>query len=148
MSIQREEGVLKNHVEIVSQNNHASKMIEEHEKSNKVITITPPDTNSGFQESDTAGRDGCTERSHVPSDAAAAITPATSSDLTFLDSIMTDISAFDSSYPFLGLDSLDVTPDSYSDSTLSPIGSSGTADDGGTNTVMTFLGKFQLIILS
>lgn len=148
VSLRREEGVPKNHGEIISQKDDASKATPEHEKSSKVITFTPPDTDTGFQESDPVGQEGCTVRSQVPSNTVTAITPATSSDLTFLDSIMSDISAYDSSYPILGLEALDATTDSYSDDILSPIGSSGTravADDGGTNTG-TFPGKVHLIL--
>lgn len=125
----------------------ASKTALEHKKSSKTITITPPDSGTGFQESDPVDQEGCIVRSHVPSNTVTVITPAPSSDLTFLDSIMSDIPAYDSSYPILDLDTLDVTTDSYSDDTFSPIGSSGsraTVCSDGTNTG-TFPGKFHHI---
>jgi hypothetical protein len=94
------------------------------------------------------GQEGCRVRSHVPSNTVTVITPPTSSDLTFLDSIISDISAYDSDYPILDLDTLDVTADSCSDDTLSPSGSPvtrATVGDDGMNTG-TFAGKVHLIL--
>ena len=146
--MQREEGVPKNHGATIPQKDDASKATSEHEKSGKGITLTPPDTHTGFQESDSVGQGGCTVRSYVSSNTVTAITPATSSDLTFLDSMLSDVSTYDSSYPILDIDALDVSTDPYPDDTLSPIGSSGTratADDDSTNTG-AFPGKAHSIL--
>jgi hypothetical protein len=145
---QRQEGVPKNHGAIIFQRDLASKTASDHDNSSRTITITPPDSDSGFQESDPVGQEGCRVRSDVPSNTVTVITPPTSSDLTFLDSIISDISAYDSDYPILDLDTLDVTADSCSDDTLSSSGSPGTratVGDNGMNTG-TFAGKIHLIL--
>jgi hypothetical protein len=148
VSSQRQEGLPKNHGEIISQRDFASKTASEHDKSSKTITTTPPDSDTGSKESDPVGQEGCRVRSHVPSNTVTVITPPTFSDLTFLESIISNMSAYDSCYPILDLDTLDVIADSSSDDTLSPSGSPGTratVGDDGMNTE-TFAGKFHLIL--